>query len=157
MEPLTIGIVRSRASSTGDTFDVLSDFGTDKIEADTSLNKEPLPLYPHVGDAPTHVGSSHVQSAHLDVGLDDGHLDGPHLLVEHLQPVGIVDFVTPPLYFGAIQFAIQTYRGAHRAASIGEPITTVANSAPRPVYRVDSIDVSDGVVSLSFEASPDLV
>ena len=156
MEPLTIGIVRSRATSTGDTFDVLSDFGTGKIEADSPLNEEPLPLYPHEGDAPTHVGSSHVQTAHLDIGLDDGHLNSPHLSVEHIQPVGIVDFVTPPMYFGAVQFAIQTYRGAHRAASIGEPITMVANSAPRPVYRIDSVAVSDGVVSLSFEASPDL-
>ncbi len=157
MEPLTIGIVRSRARSIGDTFDVLSDFGTGKIEADSPLNDNPLPLYPHGGDAPTHVGLFHVQSAHLDVALDDGHLDGPHLLVEHMQPAGTIDFVTPPMYFGAIQFAIQTYRGAHRATSIGETITMVANSAPRPVYRVDSVAVSDGVVSLSVEASPGFV
>ncbi len=156
MEPLTLGIVRSRASSSGDSFDVLSDFGSGKIETGLPLNESPLPFFSHAGESPLHGESSHLHSAHLDIGVDGGHLDGPHLLVEHMQPAGTIDFVTPPMYFGAIQFAIQTYRGAHRATSIGETITMVANSAPRPVYRVDSVAMSDGVVSLLFEASPDL-
>jgi len=156
MESLRIGITRSRLTSSGDTFDVLSDYGTGVIDEVAPVNVQPLPFYAPEGAAAVHVDLSHLQTRHLDLAFGDGHLDGSHVLFEHLLPTGIIDFVTPPVYFGAIQFAVRTYRGAHRAATVGKAITIVANSVPRPVYRVDSVAVSDGVVSLFFEASPDL-
>ena len=157
MESIRLGVERPAATSSRDRFYILCDYGSGEIDENAPLNPQPQPFWPHGDGGTRHLETSHIGRAHVDLVEPDGHLHGRHLSDHHLQPAGIIEFVTPPFYFGRIQFAIKSLRGEENTASESKSFDVIANSAPRAVYRVLAAHVSSGVLSLQFEASPDLI
>ena len=156
MESLRIGIPRARDSASTDLFDVLCDYGTGIIDENAPLNDRPLPYWPSATQCTEHLIHSHMTLSHLDDVQPDGHLENRHLLDQHCWPAGIIDFVTPPIYFGKVKLVIRSLKGRHHAMSMSKSITLTANSAPRPIHVIESVTMVDDALTFSLQASPDL-